>query len=128
MYISTLHFDKRSMYTHVSTSIKSLRCRFTHNRIVSVFIWYLSLAFGLMSRRVYQGSLAIRFLVGHYMTSALSFNRVPGFAGCFAILDIHSFFALTSLRSVPAIMITGICTKRTTSSNLNKESVDERLR
>ena len=55
-------------------------------------------------------------------------NRLPAKAGRFAILDIHSFFALTSLRSVPAIMVAGKCTKRTTSSNLDKESVDERLR
>ena len=93
MYISTLHFDGRSMYTHVSTSIKSLRCRFTHNRMVSVFVWYLSLAFGLMSRRVYQGSRAIRFLVGHYMTSALSYNRVPGLhikASAFALQYVRA--------------------------------------
>ena len=45
-------------------------------------------------------------------------NRLPAKAGRFAILDILSFFALTSLRSVPAIMVAGICTKRTTSSIL----------
>ena len=47
-------------------------------------------------------------------------NRLPAKAGRFAILDILSFFALTSFlrHSVPAIMVAGICTKRTTASGL----------
>ena len=50
-------------------------------------------------------------------------NRLPAKAGRFAILDILSFFALTSFlrHSVPAIMVAGKCTKRTTSSGLYKE-------
>lgn len=133
MYISTLHFDKRSMYTHVSTSIKSLRCRFTHNRMVSVVC--LVPFIGLRPHESSSLSRTARYTwLGRSRCSLclvlLTACHSATLRGYCVILDILSFFALTSFlrHSVPAIMVAGICTKRTTSSNLDKESVDERLR
>ena len=133
--ISVIHLPLRTgnRYMSESTSCKQLRCHYAAYCGLSVvclvpFIGLRPHESSSLSRTArYTWLGRSRCSLCHHLLTACHSATLRGYC---VILDILSFFALTSFlrHSVPAIMVAGKCTKRTTSSNLDKESVDERLR
>ena len=120
MYISTLHFDKRSMYTHVSTSCKQLRCHYAAYCGLSVvclvpFIGlrpHESSSLSRTARYTWLGRSRCSLCLVLLTACQLKLVASRSLTSSPSSLSLRS----ASLHAVPAIMVAGKCTKRTTAA------------